>query len=85
MRTDTTLAAGLPENFRYRVKRDLLGPPLVSDQLGGQRLGKPAALAVLSSDVMSSSAYASEQMLRILVPIAGLAAFSVVTPMTGAI
>ncbi len=34
---------------------------------------------------MSSSAYASEEMLRILVPIAGLAAFSIVTPMTAAI
>jgi amino acid transporter len=34
---------------------------------------------------MSSSAYASEEILRILVPIAGLAAFSLVTPITGAI
>jgi amino acid transporter len=85
VRTDTTLAANLPETRRYRFKRILLGPPLVSDQLQGQRLGKPTALAVLSSDVMSSSAYASEEMLRILVPIAGLAAFSIVTPMTAAI
>ncbi|HEY1830024.1 MAG TPA: amino acid permease [Acidimicrobiales bacterium] len=85
MRTDTALAATLPESRRYRVKRVLLGPPLVSDQLEGQRLGKPTALAVLSSDVMSSSAYATEEMLRILIPIAGLAAFSVITPMTAAI
>jgi amino acid transporter len=84
-RTDTTVAASLPESLRYRVKRVLLGPPLVSEQLHGQRLGKPTALAVLSSDVMSSSAYATEQMLRILIPIAGLAAFSIVTPMTAAI
>jgi amino acid transporter len=84
-RTDTTVAASLPESRRYRVKRVLLGPPLVSDDLHGQRLGKPTALAVLSSDVMSSSAYATEEMLRILVPIAGLAAFSIITPMTGAI
>ena len=34
---------------------------------------------------MSSSAYATEEMLRILVPIAGLAAFSIITPMTGVI
>jgi amino acid transporter len=84
-RTDTTLAANLPESLRYRLKRRLLGPPLVSDQLVGQRLGKPTALAVLSSDVMSSSAYASEEMLRILVPIAGLAAFRLVTPLTAGI
>jgi amino acid transporter len=84
-RTDTTVAANLPESMRYRVKRKLLGPPLVSDELEGQRLGKPTALAVLSSDVMSSSAYASEQMIRTLVPIGGLAAFSLVTPLTAAI
>ena len=34
---------------------------------------------------MSSSAYATEEILRILVPIAGLVAFSLVTPITGAI
>jgi amino acid transporter len=84
-RTSTTKTAHLPERLSYRFKRKLLGPPLVSDQLGGQRLGKPTALAVLSSDVMSSSAYASEEILRILVPIGGLVAFSLVTPITGAI
>ncbi|HUY21470.1 MAG TPA: amino acid permease [Acidimicrobiales bacterium] len=84
-RTDTTLTASLPERLSYRVKRVLLGPPLVTDQLHRQRLGKPTALAVLSSDVMSSSAYASEEILRILVPIGGLAAFSLVTPITAAI
>src|ERR1700685_4234753 len=84
-RTDTTIAASLPESRRYRVKRVLRAPPLVSEDLHGQRLGKPTALAVLSSDVMSSSAYATEEMLRILAPIAGLAAFSIITPMTGVI
>src|SRR6201996_7331985 len=84
-RRSTIKTAQLPETLSYRVKRFLLGPPLVSDQLQGQRLGKPTALAVLSSDVMSSSAYASEEILRILVPIAGLVAFSIITPMTAAI
>jgi amino acid transporter len=84
-RRSTVKTAELPETLSYRVKRFLLGPPLVNDQLQGQRLGKPTALAVLSSDVMSSSAYASEEILRILVPIAGLVAFSLVTPITGAI
>ena len=37
---------------------------------------------MLSSDVMSSSAYATEQILRILVPVGGLAAFGLVTPIT---
>ena len=72
----------VPESRGYRLKRFLLGPPLISDQLSGERLGKPTALAVLSSDVMSSSAYATEEILRILLPVGGLAAFGLVTPIT---
>lgn len=72
----------LPESKAYRWKRRLLGPPLVSDELNQERLGKPLALAVLSSDVMSSCAYSTEQILRILVPAAGVAAFALVTPAT---
>ncbi len=75
----------LPEHRSYRLKRLLLGPPLISDQLQDQRLGKPTALAILSSDVMSSSAYATEEILRILIPIGGLAAFSLVAPITALI
>jgi amino acid transporter len=75
----------LPERRSYRWKRRLLGPPLVSENLQGERLGKPVALAVLSSDVMSSSAYATESMLRILIPAAGIGAFALVTPITGLI
>src|ERR1700722_15555228 len=71
-----------PESLGYRLKRRLLGPPLVREQLGGQRLSKRLALAILSSDVMSSSAYATEQILIILVPAIGLAAFSLVVPIT---
>ncbi len=73
----------LPESPRYRLKRLLLGPPLVSDQLHGERLGKPTALAVLSSDVMSSCAYGTESILRILIPAVGVGAFALITPATG--
>jgi amino acid transporter len=72
----------LPETRTYRVKRRLLGAPLVSEQLGEQRLGRPIALAVLSSDVMSSAAYATESMLVVLIGAAGLGAFSLITPIT---
>jgi amino acid transporter len=72
----------LPESRAYRLKTLLLGPPLISDDMSGERLGKPTALAVLSSDVMSSSAYATEEILRILIPVGGLAAFALVTPIT---
>ncbi|HEV2369163.1 MAG TPA: APC family permease, partial [Acidimicrobiales bacterium] len=75
----------LPETLGYRVKRALLGAPLVTEQLSHERLGKPTALAILSSDVMSSSAYASEEILIQLLPAIGLAAFSLVIPVTIAI
>jgi amino acid transporter len=66
----------------YRVKRKLLGPPLHTEQLEHERLGKPTALAVFASDNLSSSAYATEEILRVLVPAIGIAAFSLVVPIT---
>jgi amino acid transporter len=75
-------AAALPDSVAYRVKNKLLGPPLHTDQLAHERLGKPTALAVFASDNLSSSAYATEEILRVLVPVIGLAAFSLVLPIT---
>jgi amino acid transporter len=75
----------LPETLRYRLKNKLLGPPLVNDELSGERLGRPSALGVLSPDCISSSAYGTEQMLTQLVPYVGLAAFALVVPITMAI
>src|SRR6478672_10397619 len=75
----------LPEPTGYRLKNKLLGPPLNTDQLEHERLGKPTALAVFASDNLSSSAYATEEILRVLVPIVGVAAFSLVVPITVAL
>src|SRR5713226_10091097 len=66
----------------YRVKNKLLGPPLNTDQLVHERLGKPTALAVFASDNLSSSAYATEEILKVLVPAVGVAAFALVVPIT---
>src|SRR5262250_3378439 len=72
----------LPEGFWYSVKRRLLGPPMVNEQLGEQRLSKVLALGVLSPDGISSSAYGTEEILIALLPLAGLAAFTLILPMT---
>ena len=72
----------LPEGFLYSVKRRLLGPPLVNEQLGEQRLSKPLALGVLSPDGISSSAYGTEEILIELLPYFGLAAFTLILPFT---
>jgi amino acid transporter len=67
------------------VKRRLLGPPLVNEQLTQERLSKPLALGVLSSDGISSANYGSELILHELLPYFGLAAFTLLIPMTGVI
>ena len=77
--------ADLGEPRSYRLKNRLLGPPLHSDQLQHERLGKPTALAVFASDNLSSSAYATEEILRVLIPVFGFAAFTLVTPITVAL
>ncbi|MGE5135670.1 MAG: amino acid permease [Gemmatimonadota bacterium] len=74
--------ADLPEGFWYSVKRRILGPPMVNEQLSHQRLSKPLALGVLSPDGISSSNYGTEEILIALLPLAGLAAFTLILPMT---
>lgn len=55
------------------IKRLLIGRPLKSDQLGEQKLNKTKALAILSSDALSSVAYGPEQILIVLVSIGAIA------------
>src|SRR4029077_18080043 len=73
---------GLPDTFWYQTKRRLLGPPLVNQDLGEQRLSNPLALGGLSPRGLSSSAYGTEEILIALVPFVGLAAFTLILPMT---
>jgi amino acid transporter len=72
----------LPETFGYTLKRKLLGPPLVNEQMGEQRLSRPLALGVLSCDGISSAAYGTEEMLIEMIQVVGLAAFTLILPMT---
>jgi amino acid transporter len=74
--------AGVPEGHLYGAKRRLLGPPLATEQLKSERLSKPLALGVLSSDGLSSAAYGTEEILYALIPFFGLAAFTLVLPLT---
>jgi amino acid transporter len=72
----------LPESLGYRIKNRLLGPPLDTEQLVHERLGKPTALAVFASDNLSSVAYGTEEILTHLIPYIGIAAFALVMPIT---
>src|SRR6266511_3202761 len=55
------------QSLGYRGKRVLLGPPLKTSQLVNERITKRVALAVFSSDPISSTAYATEEILRVVV------------------
>ncbi len=72
----------LPESAGDRLKTKLLGQPLDTEDLAHERLGKPTALAVFASDNLSSVAYGTEEILRHLVQYVGIAAFSLVMPIT---
>lgn len=80
-----TDALDTPERLTYRIKRALLGAPLVSAQLHDEKLSKKAALGVLSSDCISSSAYGSEEMLIMLLPVFGLTGFAILMPLTAVV
>lgn len=49
-----------------RLKRFLIGRPMKSQELGEEKLNKLKALAILSSDALSSVAYGTEQILLVL-------------------
>lgn len=71
-----------PRGAAWGLKRLLLGPALPTSQLRHERLGKPTALAVFASDSLSSVAYATEEILKVGVPVVGMAAFSLLMPVT---
>jgi amino acid transporter len=50
-----------------RVRSVVFGRPLSTEEEIGERLSKKKALAIFSSDAISSSAYATEEILRVLV------------------
>ena len=77
--------AHLEDSISYKIKKRILGDPLNRHTLSHQRLKKRYALGILSSDCISSSAYGSEQILLALLPAFGLAAFSLLMPLTAVV
>jgi amino acid transporter len=68
-----------------RVKNLLVGRPLPSERLEHERLNKKTALAVLSSDAISSVAYATDQILFVIGGALGVAALQYVLPVSAVI
>jgi amino acid transporter len=67
------------ESFLGQVKRLIVGAPIPSYEAHHERLSRVTGLAILSSDALSSVAYATEEILRVLL-IGGVAALGLVTP-----
>ncbi len=65
-------------------KRVVIGSPIETARAQHERLSKKVALAVFSSDALSSVAYATEEILHVLVA-AGIVALTVSLPVAGAI
>jgi len=68
-----------------RLKYFLFGRPLPSERLEHERLNKKTALAVLSSDAISSVAYATDQILIVLAVLGSAAALQYAVPVSGVI
>ncbi len=64
-----------------KLRTVLIGQPISSEREEHERLTKLKALAIFSSDNISSSAYATEEMMRILV-LAGIGAIALTMPLT---
>ena len=77
---ETLLERGGWRRSMGQARAALIGRPISNEREEHERLTKPKALAVFSSDNISSSAYATEEMMRVLV-VAGVGAFSLIMPL----
>jgi amino acid transporter len=83
-----SLRRGQPAQLVGKLKRALVGRALRNEQAVHERLTKKVALAVFSSDALSSTAYATEEILLVLataVAFGQMGAFSYVIPISIAI
>jgi amino acid transporter len=64
------------------LKRLLIGRPLSSREFEHQRLPKRLALGVFSTDAIASTAFATQEILVVLVPAAGMAALGYLVPIS---
>lgn len=64
------------------LKNLLLGKPLKNNEIAHQKLSKLWGLPIMASDAVSSVAYAIEEILLVLIPVAGILAFSYIPYIT---
>src|SRR5437764_7524154 len=71
----------MPDDSSFSLKRILLGKPIPSSMAHHERLSRVTGLAVLSSDALSSVAYATDFIIATLV-VAGVGAFVYAIPIS---
>jgi amino acid transporter len=81
---DALQPSGSAERAWANVRRVLIGRRLASDQEHLERVSKKTGLAIFASDNISSSAYATEETMRVLA-LAGAGALALTMPLTIAI
>jgi len=64
------------------VKRLLIGSPLSSREFRHQRLSRIVALPIFGADAIASTAFATQEILVVLVPVAGMAALDDLVPIS---
>ncbi len=67
------------------LKRVLIGKPLKNEESDGQKYGILWGLPILASDAISSVAYAGQEMLLVMLPVAGALAYDQLSLVSGAI
>lgn len=67
------------------LKRLLIGQPLKNDALGDEKYSVAMGLPILSSDAISSVAYATEEILLVLFPVVGMLAYNSMIEVSAAI
>ena len=58
-----------------KIKQALIGKPLDTSALAGEKFSAFWELPILSSDVISSVAYAGQEMLLVLIPTIGIISY----------
>src|ERR1700716_956564 len=71
----------MSEESAFSLKRFLVGKPIPSSLAHHERLSRVTGLAVLSSDALSSVAYATDFILTTLI-VAGVGAFAYAVPIS---
>src|SRR6188768_2562006 len=74
----------IPTRMATTLKRILIGKAIASSEEQHQRLNKTVALPVFASDAISSTAYATEEILRVFLvgAVAGFGAYTKLVPIS---